>query len=1016
MVRAKSTLLFKPGTRKAVEAGRLTRWRMAPISLAALLACSIVFGGTKEGRYFTETQNLPSHTGREKLLPFAYYPSVNKLDVAMELTKELIAEAGGAAPDSATVVVRHEGGKQVATGAVPLNKGRGRALIDLPDLPDGEYTVEYTIGRYKMVSPKTFKRIHFPFEKARYGGEHKVYPPFTPVKVRGDAIDVVDRKYTLNGFCLFDSIESLGRELLASPVRLVGRTADGRELAWSKGRVSGKAEYEDEAAFAGSIDCPQMEVESRAIIQEDGCAEVTIKLIPGKSKTPIQSLKLAVPLKDKEMPLFHYIADNSLRLNYAGTTPRGGKIKWCWAPWEKGWVPYRWKVQEPGSDDGVLITGADPIQWYNQHSWDHRPFLPYIWLGAEKRGLAFFMENEKGFITGDKYPGNMKKWKSVESPFYETSISRVIRKGDVLTIEVDIITGPATLKEPTDITFGFMATPGKPMEKSFKTRDFSSGCGAVVCWGGWLCASKYPDNHDWSIVEKIQEIRARGDRTKWIELLPRDKEFFERKAQDVAKRWPGRKVFDSKAWLQQVMEFARSALRPKRHLSSGTYFEEHAIDTKTPEWQVFQDEWASVEFSRFQKKPGNWGVFSPSYQDFALYMANEWLKRGVSLYFDNTYPKRCYNIRFGPAYVGMWRSAKEGPRPIGRYGISFFAQRRYYRHIWKRVQHWNQQGTLPYPVDFTVHITNTYTVPFNTWATATLDFEAVAPNAGPSVPREPGVPGRKWDKWFQLPWRPDLLRAGTAAGQVGAIPMTLDLLSGHSRHTPGRLPVKVRNRCWAIGRIHGIRQLFGPYTWREVYGLADDLLQSSGYGTDNGYEFNYWEQEPLVKVNDPNLKWMALVNKNPDADPYGLLVLQSYSLDPIKATITFPGATSFVELLLPWGTGTKADWVKLKALPRGEEFKANKGTVEIDLPKHLPSRFYLIKCAGKGWPPEVQDAIRRKSASPDRKQAERLGLWPHRTTGRREGARRAGQTAMRRAGAVVPHTPHSAEVLPPEKG
>ena len=71
-----------------------------------------------------------------------------------------------------------------------------------------------------------------------------------------------------------------------------------------------------------------MQVESQAVIGEDGCAEVKLRFEPGEDKTPIESPKLVVPLKDKETPLFHDIADNAMRFNYAGKTPRGGNITW----------------------------------------------------------------------------------------------------------------------------------------------------------------------------------------------------------------------------------------------------------------------------------------------------------------------------------------------------------------------------------------------------------------------------------------------------------------------------------------------------------------------------------------------------------------------------------------------------------------------------------------------------------------------------------------------------------------
>jgi hypothetical protein len=236
------------------------------------------------------------------------------------------------------------------------DEGHGRSLLEVPDFPDGEYSVQYTIGRHKVVSPKQFKRIHFPFETTSYGEEHKVYPPFIPVKVEGTSVEVVGRSYSLNAFCLFDSVESLGRELLISPITLVGTTVDGKEFVWSKGTLSGKAMHEDEAVFKGTVSCPQIRVQSQAVIGKDGCAEVKLRFEPGQDETAIEVLKLVVPLRDKETPLFHYIADNAKRFNYAGRTLRGGKIKWYRENWD-GWVPYRWKVETPGSDAGVIATG-----------------------------------------------------------------------------------------------------------------------------------------------------------------------------------------------------------------------------------------------------------------------------------------------------------------------------------------------------------------------------------------------------------------------------------------------------------------------------------------------------------------------------------------------------------------------------------------------------------------------------------------------------------------------------------
>jgi len=893
-----------------------TGLRMKGISSVAL-TCVLYLAGSaalagKTGDYFREDQNIP--TGAvARSLPFAYYPSVNKMEVAMQLTDELVRKAGGARPREARVLVRDtKTGKKVAEGRVPLDgKGCGRSLFDVPDFPDGEYRVEYVIGKHTVVSPRTFRRIHFPFEATRYAEDHTVCPPFTPVQVDGASVQVVGRRYTLNGFCLFDSARSLGRELLASPVALVGTTVDGARIAWAKPVVSGRAVHPDEAVFEGSVVSPQVRVESRAVIGEDGCAKVTLRFLPGRDKTPMESLSLVVPLRDKETPLFHYIADNAMRFNYAGTTPRGGKIAWYREPWD-GWVPYRWRVETPGSDNGVLITAADPRQHGNEKTGDHRPVIPYIWLGAEERGLAVFLESEEGFITDKRYPGRRRR----EPPHYLAPLNRVVRRGDTVAVELDIFKGRCTLEAPREITLGFMASPGKPMEKEFRTRRFASGVGAVVCWGGWQCASKYPANHDWSIVDKIQEIRARAGKTPhWVEARPEDTEWFKRKAQEVAKLWPGRKVYGTSDWLETHLHTAKSARAPwpARRQRSGTYFEEHAQDVRTPEWEVFQDEWASVEFNRFQRKPGNWGVFAPSYHNFALYMANEWLRRGVSLYFDNCNPKRCYNPRFGPAYY-----ADDGTL---RYGTCIFAQRQYYRRIFKLLRRWNDAG-VPYPVDFTVHMTSTATLPLNTWATATLDFEQRAQTAGPRVPAEPSVPDNRGEG-YQLPWPAHYLRTVTFGRQCGTIPLTLDFASGHSRHPSGKFSPQILLRNWTLSRIHDIRV---PYLWVRPAHLArkaESTLRDFGYGTDAVVEHNYWSERPFVEVDDGRIKWMALVNKDKQAREIGLLLLQSYArISPIEVHVRFPGAEALLDVL------------------SRERVPARKGVAAIGMPPNFSSRIF----------------------------------------------------------------------------
>ena len=122
-----------------------------------------------------------------------------------------------------------------------------------------------------------------------------------------------------------------------------------------------------------------------------------------------------------------------------------------------------------------------------------------------------------------------------------------------------------------------------------------------------------------------------------------------------------------------------------------SYFEEHCANVDTPEWEVFQDEWGRDQFT-----PRHWRkmdtfmcpiegvkttrvtnaniVIAPSYAGFALWYANEWLKRGVSLYLDNSMLQACADPHKSAAY----RKADGQIVPA----VLLWSQREYYKRMW----------------------------------------------------------------------------------------------------------------------------------------------------------------------------------------------------------------------------------------------------------------------------------------------------------------------------------------------
>ena len=830
--------------------------------VTALLLGALPFNAHAQqmGEYFHEEQNMsPTDPALMKQMPFAYYPSQNKLEVALQVDEALAAKAGWTAHSTAprTVGVRivplGEGSSVIEAGTLTLDKnGFARQMLSIPELPDGEYAVEYQFGPETVRSPKTFKRLHFPWEKEKLADDHTVLAPFIPVEVEGSTVRVVDRSYTINKFGLFDSAVSLGRELLARPMQMILETETGA-AEWNPGSVSGRVVRQDLATFQTETVSDALKLNSQVEIEEDGCAKVTLKLAPGAKSGVIQSLTLEIALKDSEVPLFHYNGDNSMRNNYGGVTPRGGKI--VWDTTSQISTPVVWKA-EPGPDDGVIWDSTQIKQWKNQYLADYRPFVPYLWLGSEARGLAWFGESEEGYVVGDQ------------------PIQEIKRRNGEVVLRIRLIGKPTTLEKERKIVFGLMASPGKPMAEGWR-RPVASGIGPVVCWGGYRCSSKYPDGGDYKIVDKIQEARVTGKV---------DEAWF--RERDKNRVWPDRLMQDDPkqkwSWLDSVLHFANRAAE-SGNKPAGTYFEEHATDTLLPEWEVFQDEWAAAEFDRFRPKKSNAGVFSATYRDFALWHANQWMSRGVSIYFDNTKIRRSYNERFGPG----WRNEKGELL----FGNAIWGPRQYYKRMWKLMAQWNAKGA-PYPIDVTYHVTNTQFIPFNTWSSALLDLEHRYRR--PEGMDKATTPKEVWEM-ADLPFPADYTRAVSLARQSGSIPMVLDPLRSGSRHKFFDVhDARTILANWGMQRVHEIRGPNSEYKpkVKELSLKYDNAMNSFGYPGET-LSHNYWNEQSATTVSNPEVKWLYLTRNKA---PKGLLLLQSYSPEAVKTSVSVPGAKQLVDV------------------------------------------------------------------------------------------------------------------------
>jgi hypothetical protein len=742
--------------------------------------------------------------------------------------------------------------KAVTNGVLKLNEdGQGQARYVVGDLPESEYGVEYLLDSKVIRLPQTFTRTKFPWEGTDVGKTHTVFPPFTPVRVNEATLSVVDRTYTINSFGLLDSVISRDHELLAGPMMAVG-TAGGKPFAWSGREVKGQVLYPDLAEFNTGVDSDALKIDARVQAEEDGCLRVTWTLIPGAKPVSIERLTINIPLKESEAPLFGWASQDSMRHHYWGEVPPLANIIWDTEPARApGQVPAAWsKGDGPPAAEGVVWDSTHNLHW-NRGNLD--PFVCYVWLGSEERGLAWFADSPCQFVNDGSKP-----------------VQLVRREPGRVVLTVRIIQKPLLLDKPRKIEFGLQACPTKPLRPDWRKHEVPGGAGLPdFCWGGCYCSSKYPDNHNFAIVDEIMWQFTNSNPAIDAELK------LKFKALESKRLWNDIKPQDRYEWADTLSWFRGAAVggRP------ATYIEELANYTRMPEWQIYQDEWGADEFNRFQAKEGNWGVTACSYHDFALYYQREYMKRGVSIYYDNVMPRGEKN----PFVL-------DGERDNG---AGIWGLRSYFRRAWKLVQQINRDKVAPDEIDFVMHVTNCQVLPWLTWATGTLDLEQ----------RYRGI----------QPYPPDYTRAMTMGRHAGAIAYGCFPLVNICDYRDAGFKDWTEEQAladWGMFTVHEVRSgHWRPWSvdfklWRDF----EKAMKTAGYEDTQATVINYWlPAQPVTVRAGKDVPWIAVITPPGGKAPKGVLgavLLQSYADKGTKATVSWAGAKALIDYRTRKSVGT----------------------------------------------------------------------------------------------------------------
>jgi hypothetical protein len=285
-----------------------------------------------------------------------------------------------------------------------------------------------------------------------------------------------------------------------------------------------------------------------------------------------------------------------------------------------------------------------------------------------------------------------------------------------------------------------------------------------------------------------------------------------------------------------------------------TVYQEGSVsETTLPDFLTFQDEWGLLAFTQrdwpdesiyrrgYEVSCYSESSYVPTYQDYSVFYANEWLKRGVGLYWDNCYPRPSFSLRTTAAYVTEDGSIQPA--------LTIWGLRDHSKRTWNLLQYWRRHQ--PYPLVWMRHMTNAELLPIQTWGTSQLDIE---------------MGGTE-------PFSPDFMRTECTGRQVGNEGWTLYQLYGRDNSRLKNLKEgDTARNDWGMGMVHEAR------IWHLVGNAVplEKLVSEFGYGRDDIRVGNYWDEAPLAVVNNDQVRWLVLAN--PQSKEV-LMVLSSWLAD-----------------------------------------------------------------------------------------------------------------------------------------
>ncbi len=517
--------------------------------------------------------------------------------------------------------------------ATPASAFYGRHDISLPELPEDDYEITFTCEdksgkKYKHV--RTFQVASFGWQGNSIGKDRVIIPPFKPIRVEGDAVNFLQTGYKAGRGVLWDEICGKGENILAAPATL---KLNGEEFSVTGTKIV--EESPDRVVREVTAERGGVKLVVTQDYDYDGFCWVTLAF-DAQKPVKVDSLKLEVPIKDRIVRFLDHLSRGDVRSGPAPdiSVPQGYGVVW----------------------DSNAVFKGNISKWTK----DHYPakIHPYLYLGGTFKGLAWLMDSVRDLSV------------SLEKP-----PQRLVRNGDVLTYEFDIVSVPTVWEGAKRVEMGFQPTPVKPKDPAhgkFAENLYNYDCPSnAVCyiWSSGTVLAPMMSDHS--------NVYPNGDRSldDYIFAQKRpDKAAYAKVVDDYVAR--------NRAWLEASRVTTPEAYADKvsvglRYMWGGfrpRYFDPMIITCFWPEWEMYKGEWYPEEWTQENYYNEYMCNLCPSRIDKLMSECEVALKNGYDgLYYDCFYSFASACFPQGDAYL----------RPDGNVQWSL-STIRYWREMLKR--------------------------------------------------------------------------------------------------------------------------------------------------------------------------------------------------------------------------------------------------------------------------------------------------------------------------------------------